>query len=162
MSTNSSRVRLKAGSSTSSGEDLSKVNIADLMPGGKMPYLQPIKTRPLPKDGIDRFARSFLHTHRQAEKTRKLLLKVIPMWPRSYVATVRCGHGPMWPRSDVTTALCGHGPMCPWCYVPRMPGLWAYRTAGTSSRAHMAAGSATLLDRNGADLFLAGDILSLF
>ncbi|KAK7101371.1 hypothetical protein V1264_019760 [Littorina saxatilis] len=42
-----------------------------------MPHLPPIKTRPLPKDGVDRFAKSSLHKHRQAEKTQHLLRSII-------------------------------------------------------------------------------------
>ena len=63
--------------SKTSKESLEKVNIAELLPGGKLPVLQPIKLRPKPKDGVDRFDRSFLHTYRQADKTRKLMFQIM-------------------------------------------------------------------------------------
>ena len=69
---------LKTKPSTSSSDKLlEKVYIGDLLPGGKLPYLPPIKLRSPPKDGVDRFAKSFLHKHRQSEKTKKLVVNIM-------------------------------------------------------------------------------------
>ena len=67
----------RKASSSSSSKMLEKVDIDDLLPGGKMPFLPPIKLRPTPKDGTDRFQKTFLHTHRQSEKTKRLLIEIM-------------------------------------------------------------------------------------